>query len=57
VISVAMPYFNRPQQWAMSKASYAKVYPLLDIEFSICDDGSTPPLADPDARVIHLPQK
>lgn len=52
-----MPYWNRPQQWAQSKASYATVYPHLDIEFSICDDGSTPPLVDPDARIVSLPQK
>lgn len=56
-VSVAMPYWNRPQQWAQSKASYAKAYPDLDIEFSICDDGSSPPLVDPDARIVSLPQK
>lgn len=52
-----MPYFNRPNEWALSKASYAKMYPDLDIEFSICDDGSTPPLIDKDVRLTSLPQK
>lgn len=52
-----MPYFNRPGEWALSKASYIRTYPGLDIEFSICDDGSTPPLHEPDARVITLPRK
>lgn len=39
-----MPYWNRPRELERSLASYAKVYPDLDIEFSICDDGSSPAL-------------
>lgn len=54
---MAAPYWNRPDQWAMSKASYARLYPDLDIEFSICDDGSSPPLVDKDVRLITLPHK
>lgn len=52
-----MPYFNRQQEWDRSKASYAKQYPHLDLEFSLCDDGSTPPLHDRTAIVSYLPQK
>ena len=42
-LSIAMPYWNRPRELERSLAAYAKVYPDLDIEFSICDDGSTQP--------------
>lgn len=56
-ISVCMPYWNRQREWDRSKASYAKVYPDLDIEFSLCDDGSTPALQDSTARVVYLPKK
>lgn len=33
------------------------MYPHLDIEFSLCDDGSNPPLSDPGARIVRLPPK
>lgn len=55
-----MPYWNRQGHLARSLAAYAKVYPHLDLEFSICDDGSNPPLAetqDPKVRLISLPPK
>lgn len=56
-----MPYWNRAQQLEQSLVSYAKMYPDLDIEFSICDDGSNPPLgADKrhaKVRQSALPQK
>lgn len=52
-----MPYWNRQQEWDRSKASYAKVYPHLDLEFSLCDDGSTPPLQDRTARAVYLSMK
>lgn len=57
MISVCMPYWNRPRDWATSLAAYDKQYPDLDIEFSICDDGSLIPLVEPRARVICLPVK
>lgn len=55
-----MPYWNRPAELTRSLAAYAKVYPHLDIEFSICDDGSNPPLVqtqDPKRRLTTLPPK
>lgn len=57
-ISVAMAYFNRPDELAKSIEMYARVYPDLDIEFSVCDDGSLMPLKLPAPhRVVTLPQK
>lgn len=59
-ISICMPYWNRPGEWARSKATYAKQYPDLKLEFSICDDGSRVPLRDtqdPSERIIALPPK
>jgi hypothetical protein len=52
-----MPYWNRPREWAQSKAAYLKQYPDLDLEFSICDDGSITPLEDSRARIWRLPVK
>ena len=55
-----MPYWNRPRELARTLASYDKAYPDLDIEFSICDDGSNPPLtaaAHSKIRLTSLPQK
>lgn len=57
-LTVAMPYWNRPDELARSIAAYEKVYPDLDIEFSICDDGSLLPLRPAGKmRVVNLPQK
>jgi len=39
-ISVCVPYFNRQAQLDGMFAHYAELYPDLDIEFSVCDDGS-----------------
>lgn len=52
-----MPYWNRPKELRRSLAAYAKVYPDLDLEFSICDDGSIPQLVEPRAKITPLPQK
>ena len=58
-ISVAMPYWNRPRELARSLAAYAKLYPELDIEFSVCDDGSMlPPRELPKgSKLTKLPLK
>lgn len=56
-ISVAMPYWNRQTLLEQSLAAYAKVYPKLDIEFSICDDGSLFPVKAPGCKVTTLPLK
>lgn len=53
-----MPYWNRPKELTRSLAAYAKVYPGMDLEFSICDDGSIPPLSDRrGCKITRLPQK
>lgn len=57
---MAMPYWNRPRELARSLASIDKIYPDLDIEFSICDDGSALPLVaatHSKVRLTSLPQK
>lgn len=43
-ISVCMPYWNRPKELTRSMRAYALTYPNLELEFSICDDGSIMPL-------------
>jgi hypothetical protein len=56
MISVCMAHFNRPDDLKRAVENYRKVYPDLDIEFSICDDGSLlPPTTK--GRVVLLPQK
>lgn len=53
-----MPYWNRPRELTRSLALYEKMYPDLDLEFSICDDGSMPPLDDrPRCKITRLRQK
>lgn len=54
-----MPYWNRPRELATSLSAYQAVYPGLDLEFSICDDGSRYPPAMSGDRVIvtTLPRK
>lgn len=52
-----MPYWNRQRELDRSLAAYAALYPDLDIEFSICDDGSTVPVVAPGCIVTTLPQK
>lgn len=39
-----MPYWNRPKELARSLDAYSRLYPDLDMEVSICDDGSMEPL-------------
>lgn len=57
MISVCMPYWNRPRELQRSMAAYAKVYPELDLEFSICDDGSVVPLRERDnCTITRLPR-
>lgn len=64
VISVCMPYFNneqmagdRQEMLYKSLDAYEFLYPHLDIEIVICDDGSPIPVDAPTARVIRLPRK
>lgn len=52
-----MPYWNRQLELNKALAAYAAVYPDLDIEFSICDDGSAQPIRAPGCIVTTLPRK
>lgn len=62
-ISVCAPYWKRPQALQEMFTTYQHLYPKLDIEFSICDDGS--PVSDsafdvplpPHSQVIRLQPK
>lgn len=57
-VSVCMPYFNRPDELKRSIDAYEKVYPDLDIEFSVCDDGSLrAPLLPANSVLTTLPKK
>lgn len=57
-ISVCMPYWNRPDELARSVEMYDRVYPDLDIQISVCDDGSLiPPQPTEKMCVTSLPQK
>jgi hypothetical protein len=55
-----MPYWNRAAELARARAGYNRLYADLDIEYSICDDGSIQPLRDtqdPRERIVNLPTK
>jgi hypothetical protein len=55
-----MPYWNRQGDWTRARAAYDKLYPDMQLEFSICDDGSPVPLRDtqdPKERICRLPIK
>lgn len=52
-----MPYWNRQAELDRALTAYDHLYPHLNLEFSICDDGSTPPVYAPGARVTTLPKK
>jgi hypothetical protein len=59
-ISICMPYWNRQGDWSRARAAYDKLYPDLDLQFSLCDDGSPTPLRDtqdPRERIVTLPTK
>jgi hypothetical protein len=57
VISVCMPYWARQAELDRSLAAYARVYPALPLQFSICDDGSPEPVNAPGCVVTRLPSK
>lgn len=51
-----MAHFNRPAELQAAVEMYDRIYPDLDLEISICDDGSLlPPTTK--GRVVSLPQK
>lgn len=61
MISLILPYWNRPDALTHALVSMAAVYPSLDLEAVIVDDGSVePPVIPPvpfNARVVTLPRK
>lgn len=62
-ISICMPYWNRRAELMRSLEAYERLYPDLDIEYSICDDGSPEQLRDvwpwfrSSVQVTSLPRK
>jgi hypothetical protein len=52
-----MPYWVRQQALDRSLAAYRRIYGHLDLEFSICDDGSPDPVRAPGCNVVSLPRK
>lgn len=57
MISVCMPYYMRQAELDRTLDSYRKLYGHLDLEISICDDGSPVPVQAPGCRVSSLPIK
>lgn len=51
-----MAFWCRQAQLDRSLKAYAKIYPHLDLEFSICDDGSPEPVRAP-GKVTYLARK
>lgn len=56
-ISVCMPYWQRQRELSRTLASYQRLYRHLDLQVSICDDGSPTPVQAPGCLVTHLPAK
>lgn len=58
MISVCVPHWNRPAELVRMYAEYAALYPGLDYEFSVCDDGSSaPPPVPRHGALALLPTK
>jgi hypothetical protein len=56
-ISICMPYWVRQAELNRSLAAYRRLYSGLDLEISICDDGSTTPVVAPGCILTSLPKK
>ena len=56
-ISVCMPYWQRQRELDRSLAAYRALYRHLDLQVSICDDGSPNPVQAPGCLVTRLPTK
>ena len=52
-----MPYWYRREALDTSLAAYRALYPHLDLEFSVADDGTYPPLEVDGCIVTRLPEK
>ena len=57
MISVIMPYYERQAALDKSMGAWCAFYKNLDLEFSICDDGSPTPVIAYDCKVTTLPYK
>jgi len=56
-ISICMPYWQRQSELDRSLAAYRRLYGHLDIEISICDDGTPVPVRAPGCVVTRLKSK
>jgi GT2 family glycosyltransferase len=54
---MCMPYWKRQAELDRSLAAYRRLYGHLDLEISICDDGSPDPVVAPGCIVTTLPRK
>lgn len=52
-----MPYWQRQKELDRSLAAYRRIYGHLDLEISICDDGSPVPVLADGCVVTRLPAK
>ena len=57
MISICMPYWQRQPELDRSLEAYKRVYPHMELEISICDDGSPIPVVAPGCVVTTLPMK
>lgn len=58
MISVCVPHWNRADELARMYGEYLALYPGLELEFSVCDDGSSPrPPAPHRGTLTCLPVK
>lgn len=57
MISICMPYWQRQKELDRSLAAYRRIYGHLDLEISICDDGSPVPVLADGCVVTRLPAK
>lgn len=57
MISICMPYWQRQRELDRSLAAYRRIYGHLDVEISICDDGSPVPVLADGCVVTRLPAK
>lgn len=58
MISVCVPYWKRQAHLDRMFEQYGRLYPEIDIEFSVCDDGSPEPAVVPAGVILtRLPTK
>jgi len=55
MVSIVIPYFKREELLKKNLENYRRLYPNLQMEFIVVNDGDTPPNVD--ATVINLPTK